>query len=274
MAKGFSTYHPVNGKEALLRQMVCEVRFNDGQLYLDHCGRLLKGLMKDSGDWIIGPDPSPKGTSVLNIVSGMHLNFSSNAASLTVDQTEATEIISEDEAEVFLQQVEPVLGFVVDELQATEFMRLGFRETYYFSCDSKEESEEWISGLGVLTVAPSVFEAYKAKPEAIGLRLVLEAENCRYRIALDGIERPAQVPVGEMTLNIHKASLHEKQGKALTEALKKKRQRQLDAAFAVKLDIDAFQLEPTEPNIGEFVRERHATNLELFRDALSKEKRK
>jgi hypothetical protein len=61
------------------------------------------------------------------------------------------------------------------------------------------------------------------------------------------------------------------QKKALVEALKVQRQRQINSAFAVVLDLDAFLLDPVEPDLRAFVGERIKTNLTQFRDALPKD---
>jgi hypothetical protein len=56
--------------------------------------------------------------------------------------------------------------------------------------------------------------------------------------------------------------------------MKKQRQRQINSAFAVALDIDAFLLEPSECDIAGFVGDRARTNLAMFRDAVAKPSQK
>lgn len=271
MARAFSTYRLINGKEPLLRRMVCEVTYQDGQLYLDHCGRLLKRLLKDAPEWIVNPDPTPQGAIVFNIVAGTQVAFSVNGASLTLDKSLADEVIQEDEAEEFCRQVSSVLALVIDELEVSDFLRIGYRELYYFPCDSKEESEQWIRDLGLFTIAPALFESFKAQPEALGVSLVLRGQECQYRIALNGIERSAQVPVGEASVNLRATMVRKGHKKALVEALKKQRQRQINSAFSVVLDMDAYQTDPVEPDLAGFVKECMSTNLNLFREALPKD---
>src|ERR1700674_3699318 len=104
MAKPFTTYHPLNGKEPLLRRVVFEIRYQDGQLFLDHCGQMLKKLVKDGPEWVVSPDPAPQGTWILNIVSGIQLGFSANAASLSLDKTLGEDVIKEEEAAEFCDQ--------------------------------------------------------------------------------------------------------------------------------------------------------------------------
>src|SRR3954454_24346305 len=107
MAKGFATAKLLKGQEPFLRRMVCEVRYQDGQLYLDRTGRLLKKLVGDPS-WVITPDPSAKGTTVFHMVDGLQLSFSLHAASLDLDRSNTDEIIDADEAQQFALKAEQV----------------------------------------------------------------------------------------------------------------------------------------------------------------------
>jgi hypothetical protein len=271
MAKAFTTYKLLKGKEPLLRRMVCEVRYEDGHLYLDHCGRLLKRLVQGVPEWVVSPDPTPQGTSLFHLVEGLQLAFSLRAASLDLNRRDGEEVIDPDERERFTRRTEEILGLVLDELEATQFTRLGYREWYYFSFENKSEMEQWLHDLGVFSVSRPLVDAFQAKQEALGFSLVMEGQDCHYRIALNGFERSAQVPIGETTLTIRSSAVSSKQKKVLLEALKKERHRQINAAFSAVLDIDTYRLEPPEVELGEFVRECTTTNLDRFRSALPKE---
>ncbi len=190
---------------------------------------------------------------------------------MTLDKSLGDEVISGEEGEDFIKQVGAILTLVLDELEVSRFTRLGYREQYYFSFETKEESETWIRDLGLLTVTSSLLQAFHSTQEEMGVALVIQGEECRYRVSLNGVERSAQVPVGEVSVNIRTTVASEDQKKALLQAMKKKRQRQIDSAFAVVLDIDAYQQEPVEPDIAGFVKERNSSNLQMFRDALPKD---
>jgi hypothetical protein len=270
MAQGFRTPILVRGKEPLLRRMVCEVRYQDGYLYLDHCGRLVNSLLKQAPEWVVAPEPTPQGTTLYNLHTNTQLAFSSVSASLSLDKSSSDEFIDEEEKAAFKEQVEASLGLVLGELEVTEFRRIGYREHHYFSFDSKEESEKWLVDLGLMTVAPELHQAFQAKLEGLGVAFVLEGEDCRYRVALNGIERSAQIPIGETTLTIRASAMPKNQRHVLIDQLKKKRQRQINSAFAVLLDIDAYLLEPEELNLAEFVEEHGQQNVKRFKEALPK----
>lgn len=270
MAKAFSTVNLLKGKEPCLRRMVCEVRFQDGQLYLDHTGRLLKKLVQDPS-WVITPGPTTEGTTVFHLVEGVKLSFSLNSASLELDLRNTDEVIDSEETERFVFRAEETLGFVVDELEATQFERIGFRQWYYFSFENKEETEQWLRDLGLFSVSPTLLEAFQGTPEAMGVSIVLQGQDCHCRIALNGIERAAQVPMGEANLQVRASAVSKKRKAALLEAMKKKRQRQINSSFAAVLDIDAYRKEPEELALGQFLGDCVNSNLERFRNSLLKE---
>jgi hypothetical protein len=271
MTKSFSTVHLIHGKEPQLRRMACEIRYHDGQLYLDHCGRLLKQLTKSAPEWVVAPNPTPQGTTLLNLRTGTQLSFSMASASFDLDKTSADEVIDAEEAKEFVDQAAWSLGRIIDELEASDFTHLGYREHYYFACESKEESEEWIRGLGLFPVAPSLYQSFAAKPDALGVAVILEGSDCRYRIGLNGIERSAQLPVGEATLTVRASGTHKDQKKVLLEAMKKQRRRQINTAFAVVLDIDVFLVDPTEPELRSFMEDHSQATVKRFHEALPKD---
>src|SRR5205823_1035418 len=116
------------------------------------CGRLLKQLLGQAPEWVVAPEPTPQGTSLFNVRTGAQVGISMGSASLALDRRTADEVIDASELEEFLAQIDSALGLVVDELEVSQFTRVGYREDYYFSCESKEESETWLQGLGVVSV--------------------------------------------------------------------------------------------------------------------------
>lgn len=270
MSKSFTSVTLLHGKEPLLRQATCEVRYQRGYLYLDHCGRLLNKLVGDGSVWVISPDPMPQGATAYNILTGTSLRFGSGSTALTMDRTSGDELIAVEEAAEFTKQIGEVLNTILDELEVTEFTRVGYREKYFFSFESKEAAEDWIAQLGLFNVAPALLDAFQAKPDAISMAVNAHGPNCRYRIAIGSLERPAQVPVGDTNVVVQASTASKEQRRILRETLKKQRQRQIDSAFSVMLDIDAFLLEPGECDVAAFASERASTNLPMFRDAVAK----
>src|SRR5579872_1204687 len=253
MAKAFTTVKLVKGKEPFLKRLTSEVRFQNGQLYLDHTGRLLKKLLRDPA-WVVSPDPTPQGTSVFHVVQGLRLSFSMHAANLDLDRSNSDDVIDYDEAERCIAKAEDTLGFIADELEVTEYERVGFRQWYYFSFDNKEATEQWLSELKLFSISEDITRSFDASPEAAGLSLVLQGQECHYRIVLNGIERSAQLPVGDTSLNVRASAVSNKQKEVLREALKQKRQKQINSLYAALLDIDTYRNRPKELDLSKFLK--------------------
>ena len=268
MPKGFTTVHLINGKEPVLRQMVCEVRFRDGHLYLDHCGRLLKKLIHSSPEWVLGSQSNPNGTVVYNLAEGLVLTFSMNGVSLDLNKSGTDEFIEQNEAKQFAPMAEDALGLVFDEFEVKDWSRIGFRELYYFPAESKAETHKWLNDLGIFSASLNLAASFKGNFEEIGFSLAMEGEENSYRIALNGVERPAQVPIGDATLTVRSSGLHQKVDAALKKAIKKQRQKQINPAFAAVLDIDAYRNDPAELDVANFIQECNSNNLGRFRSAV------
>jgi hypothetical protein len=271
MAKAFSTSTLIKGKEALLRQMVCEVRYQDGQLYLDRCGRLLKTLLSQAPEWVVGTEPTTKGTIVYDLTTGTQLGLSMASASLSLDRSITDEVITEEEADRFLEQIDSVLQLVLDEFEIADYSRVGYREHYYFAFENKDDSEKWLQELGLIQVASSLYQAFEATHDLMSFIVGMQGPTCRYQITLSGIERSAQVPVSAAVLNVRTSAVPKNQKKLLLESMKKQRQRQINSAFAVVLDIDAFLVDPVELDLRNYVQEHARMGVKRFREALPKD---
>lgn len=274
MAKGFRTFETVAGQEAMLRRIVCEVRYGDGQLYLDHCGRLLRHLRRGGPEWVIAPEPSPASTTLHNLNTNTQLRFGHEAASLQLDLSSSDVVIGPEETVAFQAQLGSALCVVLDELEVAEFTRIGYREYYHFPFETKEASEEWLRGIGLVTVHPGLEEAFKATHDALGVAIVLQGETCRYRIGINGIERAAQVSVGDTTLTVKPSATPASQRKVLLNVLKQTRHRQIASTFATVVDVDAFLLDPAEPDVLAFVSEQARELLPRFKAALPQTNKK
>src|SRR5262249_22827808 len=159
-------------------------------------------LVQSSPEWIFGTDPTTKGTVVFHLVAGVTLNFSMHGASLDLNKTTTDDVIDPDEAQEFARLAEDALGLVFDELEVQQWSRIGVRELYYFPCESKADAEQWLKELGVHSVSPTLATAFDCTFDAVGFSAVLEGETCSYRIAVNGVERSAQVPFGDTHLTI------------------------------------------------------------------------
>ena len=62
-----------------LEQVIFQLRFSQGYLYLDRCGKILNEIGKDYPDWVVSNNVSPQGAALISNSNGCILNFSSAA---------------------------------------------------------------------------------------------------------------------------------------------------------------------------------------------------
>jgi len=191
------------------------------------------------------------------------------AEPLSLDKTTADEPVTEDEQRDFIEAVDIFSRVVIDELSLREFPRMGVRCLYYFPCESKEESEGWLRGLGLFGVSQKLLLAFGATVEAAGASMVLTGQECRYRIALNGVEINAQIDMGPEILQVRASKLPEGQKAHLREQMKQHRRRQVNSGYAVVADVDAYHEDPPIPDPRDFATTHIGSILDLLRAAVA-----
>jgi hypothetical protein len=265
MAKGIRL---LKGKEPLLRQLIFELRYRQGYTYLDKCGRILNRILRELPEWVLG-EGNPQGTTLYSMKNRCRLTFSSTKLDVGLDYTLADNPIPEEDVGAFVEYVTFFSQLIMDELSLAEFSRMGLRTLYYFPSTSREDSEQWLNSLGVFTVSPRLLKAFEADLDAAGLSAVVLGKDCRYRIAFNGVETSAQLDMGAETLTVRASKLKENQRKMLMEQLKLKRHRQVNAEYAVVIDVDAYLEEPEKPDPGDFARRTVDNILPMIRAAIT-----
>jgi hypothetical protein len=82
--------------------------------------------------------------------------------------------------------------------------------------------------------------------------LILVGQTCRYRIAFNGVETSAQLPIGGETLSIRASALKANQKKMLVEQMRQMRRLQINSAYLVVIDVDSYLEGPKSPEPAEF----------------------
>jgi hypothetical protein len=265
-AKGVTTIH---GKEPVLKTALCGVEYDSGELYYDRMGRVVRQLHQGGHGWLRDATVAIKQTQVMNPAEGLILTVSTSGAALTLSTEGHPEGIEAEDVARLADQSSFALGVIVDELELANFQRIGYRESYSFACDSLEETEAWIKGLGLVRIDDSLYTTF-GNHYAMSWALLFAAEECRYRLELRGAERPASVPVGPGEMTIKHSRAKQLKRDELLQLLTTRRHKQMDPEYAAILDIDAFLWDDTDADfdIRGFVLRRAADNLNLFRRCL------
>jgi hypothetical protein len=94
------------------------------------------------------------------------------------------------------------------------------------------------------------------------------ADECRYRVAITGNERPVGVPVGgSQQVNVLLSGVNAERRRVLAE-IEKKRARIKAAKYFTALDLDAFLQDPKEFSIEKFIRGHLEDFLPKFRQSI------
>ena len=235
----------IASKHAVLRQIAFELKFRYGYRYLDVCGDTINHIVRNYPEWIVkGSNISPQNAPLVSLKNGCSFNFSSEKLDLSLQKPIGEKPLDEKNVEEFVEQTNLLSSIAIDKLEVGVFTRIGVRVWHTFQCQNKEEAEEWLLKLGVSEIKISRLGIEKANIEAVGLNLIVEGEDRKFRIALNGVESQQQYDLGDLTLSIREAALHKRQKELLqAESLMRQRMRE-NPQYAALIDVDTFIDDP------------------------------
>src|SRR6266404_5664512 len=187
----------LRGKEPQLRKLIYELRYEQGYLYLDRCGRILDRIGREKPEWMPAGEISPQQAPLFNIQNRIRFTFGAKKIDLLLDQMfPGSPLIDESARAEFARAAEDMSRLVVQELQLESFARIGVRSFFQFSMENETESQQWLAGLGLFAVSPKFLGAFHSKSAAADLTAVLVGEECRYRVEVSSIETVTQLDMG------------------------------------------------------------------------------
>src|SRR5947209_974107 len=75
----------VHGKVPILYKLVYELRYREGYVYLDKCGRIITQIQRFSPEWVLQGDPNPLSASLVSMENAAVFGFSSTSLSLGLE---------------------------------------------------------------------------------------------------------------------------------------------------------------------------------------------
>lgn len=248
----------IDGRSSICHKVVYEVRYKYGFTYLDRCGSTINEIMKTAPEWILAEaTPNPQNAPLLSLRNGTRFNFSALKYDFALEQTLGAEKdLERSDLDEFIEQVGFVSAIVNDRLGLKDFNRVGFRIWYLFGCSSKEESERWILELFPdSSVDATVAKAFGGPIEARNYVILVSSQDRKFRISVNGVERNAQVDLGDSILGIRASQLSSGQDKFLIQQLQAKKRIRMNPEFAAMIDVDAFVERPKDVEARDFVSE-------------------
>jgi hypothetical protein len=261
----------IKGKEPFRKLVVCAVEYDASPLYHDRRGRIVAELGKLRSGWMVSSAIFEKQTTVLNPESETALGFSNNSIHIQINREDTTAEVEQNQIEPFSQQVSAIVPLLVDELEIGTFVRVGYLERFHFSCDSVEESENWIKKLGLVTVSSKLDAAFHSEVMSISGTITLRSEECRYGITIRSLERLGTIPVGGTgEITIRESRAKHLQREDLLRYLKAKRDGKKNPAYSVSIDVDAYLMDEMDADfrLADFVTNNSSKNLAALHQAI------
>ncbi len=140
------------------------------------------------------------------------------------------------------------------------------------SCASKEETEQWLQSLGCYSTSEGLATAFAGEVEATNFAVVIAGDDRKFRIAFNGVERQAQMDIGQGILNVRVRDLHKDQRKVLVEQQRIKARMHRSPEHAAMLDVDAYQEDPAIVEPRSFVESSYDRIVNHLEEALTVKK--
>lgn len=246
----------INDRQSICHKVVYEVRYKYGFTYLDRCGSTVNEILKIDPEWILSETgPNPQNAPLVSLRNGTRFNFSTLKYDFSLEQTlGADKDLEEKDINEFIGQVDKISSVVNERLSLNEFSRAGFRIWYVFSSKTKEDSEKWISQLlKDVPVKKSLAKVFNGVIEAENYVTLIASQDRKFRISINGVERHAQVDLGDSILGIRASQLSKDQKKFLQDQLKVKKRVAKNPTFAAMIDVDSFVEMPKDIEAKDFI---------------------
>ena len=244
----------IRGRPSILQKLVFELRYKYGFTYLDQCGRTVNKIMREQPEWILRSDvPNPQNAPLISIRNTCSFNFSALKLSFDLEMPLGGEPLAERDVAEFTVQVDSVSAIVIDYLGLKDFTRIGLRVWYLFPADSEEDAEKWLQELGCCSISDELLSAFGGEMKGTGVTVSVSGEDRKFRVAFNGVERQANVDLGEGILNIRASSLSKDQDKFLREQIRTKRRMLHNPEYAAMIDVDAFLDDPPSVEPQDFI---------------------
>jgi hypothetical protein len=114
----------IKGKSGTSTKVVLEVRYRDGWLYFDKCGRIINKIIQESPEWFPkGADTSNAG--LVSMQNRCSFNFSSTQYIFNLERPLGSDALQQTDFDTFCDQVATVSNVVHDYLGLKAFTRVG-----------------------------------------------------------------------------------------------------------------------------------------------------
>jgi hypothetical protein len=253
----------IRGKTALLNKLVFELRYPNGYLYLDRCGRMINELAGHAVDqWMVTNQVAPQGAALLSVSNHCLLNVSAQKYDLGIEQQVGASSLPYDSINELARQVAEVHAIVTRLLELEEFSRIGFRSWFLFGSDTKQEAEEWTWKNNAFKVNDGLAKQ-GGSLEAPAFTATVVSAGIKFRVALNAVESVVDVPLGGRNrLTAKPSELPKGQREAFLRQQRAVARSRENPPFGTMIDVDAFLESPSLVTPESFVKDSFKVSLE------------
>jgi hypothetical protein len=240
------------GKEPIRKTVLFQLQYDQGELYFDRSGALVRKWQKLYVQTI----------RMMNFEHEWVCEFGPRFAVFSLQAESSPFQLKLEQVEQFAAGVYSLVSELVDEFKLSHFQQLNYKETYHFLCESIEESSQWIRRIGIAPIPEGLLKTFGPEYYAQTTAIVMFSSDCRYRIEVKGMESPAMIGVGQQDVHFRPSTEKRLNKKELIEKLKQDRVRKLNPDYYACIELEAFLWEPiaSDFEIKDFI-ERHSAQL-------------
>jgi hypothetical protein len=224
-------------------RFIFELQYEQGELYLDRCGRVARTLAAKKG-WAM-QSADTNGCHIWNEDQNLVFNYSSTKLDLTQSQNQdVLDLLAPGEFAAIAQEFS---DFVIQALEVNSFPRIGFRLLTLYGTDSIEDASSRISRMSFFSPCKALTDLGELSYLSHGV--VVARSRHMVRVAAAPFEQQVRLAPSLIAAAREESHKHEKdQRKVLIQ--KKRAQKAIEAypAVGMMIDLDAYIEEVPYPD--------------------------
>lgn len=259
-----------------LEQVVYQLRYSKGYLFLDRSGRLLRELISRDKQWIVSERANPQVVTVASSLNDAIVNFGATSIDISLRRDVGQDAIGQSQVDTMFEQIDLLNSQLIDRLDLEEFVRVGFRCVFSIPQPNIETARNRLDEMNLWRVNPKFSERLEngILDQKFTIEFVLG--TVQYRLQVGANDRPTRVRIGNTVQPIRMSEVPRSQ----RDSLSKKEYREISAQKGARdeierwsspsyiaLDVDAFMPDPiVEDTTAEFAKTSLASILNLAND--------
>ena len=227
--------HVVQPGTGVRHRFIFELRYDSGELYWDHCGRIARSLAAKKG-WAL-QSIDTNGCHIWNEEQNLVFTCSPTKLDLTQSQNQdVADLLPHGEFAAIAEEFSEV---VVPALEVDSFPRIGFRLWTLFATESVEDASSRISRMSFFSPCKRLIDLGELSYMSHGV--VVARPEHMVRVAATPFEQ--QVRLAPSLITAAKAESHKRgkgQDKVLIQKMKAQKAIKSYPVTGVMVDLDAY----------------------------------